>query len=91
MRLDDGQFALCPLQPRASPVGIAFAVVVDSALRRRYSVSCALQVGNGVLPRRQPRAFLARSLRRPPGEDGRLMLLASRYSATPIIPADQPN
>jgi hypothetical protein len=67
LRLDDGQFELRPLQPRASPVEIATAVVVDSALRRRYPVSCALQVGNGVLPRRRPRAFLARSLRRPPG------------------------
>jgi DNA-binding transcriptional MerR regulator len=68
-------------EPRASPVGIASAVVIDSALRRRYPVSCALQVGNGVLPRLQPRAFLARSLRRPPGEDGRLELLPSRYRA----------
>ena len=67
------------------------ALEVNSALRRRFPVSCALQVGNGVLPRLRPRAFLARSLRRPPGEDGRLMLLASRYSATPIIPADPAN
>src|SRR6266404_5806332 len=64
---------------RASPVGIALVVVVNSALRRRYPVSCALQVGNGVLPRPRPRAFLARSLRRPPGEDGRLELLPSRH------------
>src|SRR5262245_51071888 len=67
------------------------AVVVDSALRRRYPVSCALQVGNGVLPRLRARAFLARSLRRPPGEDGRLELLPSRHWATPIFPADPAN
>ncbi len=91
LRLDDGQFELCPLQPRVSPVGIATAVVVDSALRRRYAVSCALQVGNGVLPGLRPRAFLARSLRRPPGEDGRLELLPSRHRATPIIPAEPAN
>ena len=36
--------------PRA-PGWDCFCVVVDSALRRRYPVSCALQVGNGVLPR----------------------------------------
>ena len=75
LRLDDGQFELRPLKPRASPVGIATAVVVDSALRRRYPVSCALQVGNGLLPRLRLGAFLARSLRHPPGEDGRLELL----------------
>src|SRR5207244_7963498 len=72
-------------------IGIACAVVVDSALRRRYPVSCALQVGNGVLPRLRPRAFLARSLRRPPGEDGPLELLPSRHWATPIFPADPAN
>ena len=76
---------------RSNPARPATAVVVDSALRRRYPVSCALQVGDGVLPRLRPRAFLARSLRRPPGEDGRLELLPSRHRATPIIPADPAN
>jgi phosphoglycerate dehydrogenase-like enzyme len=64
-----------PLQPRASPVGIARVVVVNSALRRLYPVSRALQVGNGVLARLRPHAFPARSLRHPPGEDGCLGLL----------------
>jgi len=49
------------------------------------------QVGNGVLPGLRPRAFLARSLRRPPGEDGRLEPLPSRHRANPIIPADPAN
>src|SRR4029450_8490569 len=69
---------------------IVRAVVVDSALRRRYPVSCALQVGNSVLPRLRSGAFLARSLRRPPGEDGRLELLPSRHWATPIFPPGIP-
>jgi hypothetical protein len=47
----------------------------DSTLCRRYPASCALQVGNGVLPRLRLGGFLARSLRRPPVEDGRLELL----------------
>jgi hypothetical protein len=86
LRLDDGQFALRPLQPRASPFGIASAVVVDSAPGRLYPVSCALQVGDGVLPRLRPHAFFARSLRRPPDEDGGLELPPSRHHATPTIP-----
>src|SRR5580704_15249078 len=68
---------------RSNP-GIVRAIVVESALRRLYPVSCALQVGNGVLPRLRPRAFPARSLRRPPAEDGRLELLRGRHWATPI-------
>src|ERR1019366_6428031 len=71
-------------QPHASPVGIVRAVVVESALRRLYPVSCALQIGNGVLPRLRSRAFPARSLRRHPGENGRLELLRGRHWATPI-------
>jgi hypothetical protein len=39
-------------------------------------------VGNDVLPRLRPRAFAARSFRRPFDEDGRLELLPSRYRAT---------
>jgi tetratricopeptide (TPR) repeat protein len=84
LRLDDVQFELRPLQPRASPAWIVCAVVVESALRRLYPVSCALQIGNGVLPRLRPRAFPARSLRRHPGENGRLELLRGRHWATPI-------
>jgi len=42
LRLVDGQFELRPLQPRASPVGIASAIVVDSALRCGDLVSGAL-------------------------------------------------
>jgi hypothetical protein len=77
LRLDDGQFALRSFQPRASSVRNVQALVVYSALRRRYPVSWALQVGNGVLLRLRPRAFLARSLRQLPGETGRLVLLPS--------------
>jgi tetratricopeptide (TPR) repeat protein len=80
------QCELRPLQPRASPVWIVRAVVVESALRRLYPVSCALQIGNSVLPRLQPRAFPARSLRRHPCENGRLELLRGRHWATPIFP-----
>jgi hypothetical protein len=75
----------CARSNRASPVGIASAVIVDSALRRRYPVSCALQVGDGVLPRLRPHACLARSLRRPSDADGRLELPPNRHRATPII------
>ena len=46
--------------PGRPPFGIASAVVVNSALGRRYPVSCALQVGDGVLPRLRPHAFFAR-------------------------------
>jgi hypothetical protein len=42
----------CPL------LGPPSAVVVDSTLRRRYPISCALQVGNGVLPRLRLVRFL---------------------------------
>ena len=71
---------------RSSPARPQLGLFVRSLsirrLRRRYPVSCALPVSNGVLPRLRPRAFLARCLRRPPGEDGRLELL--RHGATPI-------
>ena len=43
--------------PIISEVGKLEPVVVDLALRRRYPVSCALQVGDGVLPRLRPHAF----------------------------------
>ena len=36
------------------PVGIARVVVGNSSLRRFYPVLCALQIGNGVLPRFRP-------------------------------------
>jgi hypothetical protein len=42
LRLDDGQFALRSFQPRASSVRNVQALVVYSALHRRYPVSCAL-------------------------------------------------
>ena len=38
-----GQFELRPLQSWASPVGIATAVFVDSALRRRYSIAIGFE------------------------------------------------
>src|SRR5262249_28045798 len=82
-------FELRPLQSRASPVAIARVVVVNSALRRRYPVSCALQVGNGVLPWPRPRAFPAPSLRRSPREDGCLELLCGRHLAAPIFAAER--
>jgi hypothetical protein len=58
LRLDDGQFALRSFQPRASWVRNVQALVVYSALCRRYPVSCALQIGDGVLARLWPRFFL---------------------------------
>jgi hypothetical protein len=68
LRLDGMQFELRLLQPRISP-GIAGVVVVDSALRRRYPISCTLQVGQGELSRLSSRAFPPRSLRRSLRED----------------------
>ena len=67
------QRAIVEAEQRDEPEWIDFAVVGaverdrcrDSALRRRYPVSRALQVGDGVVSRLRPRAFLARSLRRP--------------------------
>jgi hypothetical protein len=81
--LDRGHHSRRP-RKRASPVAIARVVVVNSALRRRYPVACALQVGNGVLPWPRPRAFPAPSLRRAPREDRCLELLCGRHLATPI-------
>jgi hypothetical protein len=49
-----------------------------------------LQAGNGALPRLRPGGFLARSLRRPPGEDGRLELLPSHHRATRLSLRIQP-
>jgi hypothetical protein len=49
LRLDDGQFALRSFQRRASSVRNVQALVVYSALRRRYPVSCALSC-TSVLP-----------------------------------------
>jgi hypothetical protein len=88
--LDRGHHSRRP-RKRASPVAIARVVVVNSALRRRYPVACALQVGNGVLPWPRPRAFPAPSFRRPPREHGRLELLCGRQLATPIFQADRVN
>src|SRR5438445_5376410 len=45
LRLDVVQFEPRPFQPRPPSVGIVRAVVVDAALRRRYPVACALEVG----------------------------------------------
>jgi hypothetical protein len=44
LRFDDGRFALRSFQPRASSVRNVQALVVYSALYRRYPVSCALSV-----------------------------------------------
>jgi hypothetical protein len=46
-----------PLQPCASPNGIARLLVLNSTLHRRYTISCTLQVGNGVLSRLRSRTF----------------------------------
>ena len=75
--------------PRASPVGLARVVVVDPALGRLYPVSCALQVSDGILPRLRPRAFPARSLRRPPNADGCLKLVSGPHWVLPIFRADR--
>ncbi len=87
---------LIPLIDRLNEAGaedelkvISKVVVVNSALRRLYPVSCAL--GNGVLPWPRPRAFPARSLRRPPSEDGCRELLCGRRLATPIFRAERAN
>ena len=77
--------------PARPLLGLLVRSLFDSALRRRYPVSCALQVGNGILPRLRPRASLARSLRRSPDEDGRLELPPSRHRATLIVRADLAN
>jgi len=87
LRLNDGQFALRSSQPRASSVRNVQALVVYSALCRRYPVSCALQIGDGVLARLWPRTFFPRSLRLLSGEDNGLDLVSSRDL---IIPADPP-
>jgi hypothetical protein len=61
------------------------ALVVDSALRRCDPVSCALQIGDGVLARHWPRAFFPRSFRLLSGDDNGLDLVSNRHL---IIPAD---
>jgi hypothetical protein len=50
-------------------------------------ISCALQIGDGVLARLRPRAFFPRSLRLLSGEDNGLRLVPGRHL---IIPADPP-
>ena len=88
LRLDNRQFELRSLQPCLSPVAIAAVIVSDSTLRGRYPVSCAAQVANGVLPRLGPRAFLPRSLSRPPRGNDRRKLLPGRHrapAATPLL------
>jgi hypothetical protein len=62
------------------------ALVVDSALRRCDPVSCALQIGDGVLARLWPRAFFPRSLRLLSGEDNGFDLVSSRHLITPADP-----
>src|SRR6266536_2356903 len=64
VRLDDVQFALSALQPRPT-VGAGSAVAVHSTLCRLHAVSCAIEVGYGVLARLRPRPLLARPFRRP--------------------------
>ena len=59
----------------------ARVVVVNSALRRLYPISCAFQVGNGVLSRLRRRAFPTRSLRGPLRAGGWLKLLHGRRLA----------
>ena len=80
---------------RSNPARPLLGLLVWSlSIRRsaaRYPGSCALQVGNGVLPWPRPRAFPAPSLRRPPREDGCRELLCSRHLATPIFQADRVN
>jgi hypothetical protein len=60
--------------PARPLLGLLLRSLSIRRLGRRYPVSCALQVGDGVLPRLRPHAFFARSLRRPPDEDGGLEL-----------------
>jgi hypothetical protein len=79
--LDNRQFELCASQPCSSPGGIIAVIVSYSALRGCYPVSCAVQVAKGVLPRLGPRAFLPRSLSRPPRGNARFELLPDRHSA----------
>jgi hypothetical protein len=45
VRLDDVQFALSALQPRAASVGFVRVVAFNSAPRRLHAVSCAIEVG----------------------------------------------
>src|SRR5262249_46249765 len=82
LRLDNRQFELRTFQARASPFGIAAAVVVNATLRCCDPVSCALQVRNVVLRRLWPRAFLSRSLRQLSGEDNGLGRGPSRHRAS---------
>jgi hypothetical protein len=67
--------------------GIVAALVVDSALRRCDPVSCALQIGDGVLARLWPHAFFPRSLRLLSGDDTSLDLVSSRHLITPADPS----
>ena len=52
--------------PARPLLGIACAVIVDSALRRRYPVSCALQVGNGRYTAEAPAACVSCAATSPP-------------------------
>jgi hypothetical protein len=61
------------------------ALVVDSALRRCDAISCALQIGDGVLARLWSRAFLPGSLRQLSGEDNGLDLVPSRHRASDYL------
>jgi hypothetical protein len=61
-------------------------VAVYSALRRLHTVSCAFEIGYGVLARLRPRAFLARAFRSPLdhlGENGRPAPVPARHCAQP--------
>jgi hypothetical protein len=87
--LDDMQFALSALQPRAT-VGPSSAVTIHSTLRRLHAVLRAIEVGHGVLVRLWPCALLARPFRRPLlhlGEDGRPELVPARHCASQSYPA----
>jgi hypothetical protein len=72
-----------------APPLLGCVVVVNPALGRLYPVSCALQVSDGILPRLRPRAFPARSLRRPPNADGCLKLVRGPHWVIPIFRADR--
>jgi hypothetical protein len=89
VRLDDMQFALSALQPRAT-VGPSSAVTIHSTLRRLHAVLRAIEVGHGVLVRLWPCALLARPFRRPLlhlGEDGRPELVPATHCASQSYPA----
>jgi hypothetical protein len=74
---------------RSNPARPLLGLLLRSLSIRRSAAatrSRALQVGNGVLPRLRPLAFRARSLRGPPGEDGRLAWASKTRRVTTTDP-----